>query len=491
MKHSSDAGFADVVIGMQHGDEGKGRYIDILAGQYDWVARYNGGNNAGHTVIVNGQKLALNAIPSGVHHPGAKLYIAAHCVVDPVHLCAEIDRVEQAGIHDLPQRLRISPQASVIQPACIVLDRHTTRKSIGSTGKGIGQTYAWQDLRKDEDGRQLDIHMGNLTNGSEREWALATIRKNLEVVIERLSLTKDQRMEYGVEDIDAVMEKLKTCIERIESMIETDPFLLTKEVRRGARILMEGAQAFALDRTFGITPNVTASNTGVAAAFVSTGVPVDYKRHAWGVAKLIPSRVGRGPFVPEFGGSKSEEYCMKDNGDCYRQEVEQRLYDEHVMDMLKSADPMEVGIALRMRGGEYGATTGRPRRIGMLDEVQLRYAIEPNGLDGLLLTKGDCLADFARTRNGMIPVVTGYKLNGKDISYMPTTNEELATVKPKIEYFDGFPGDISKKRTIKDLPPSLVRLLAGMRDRLGVELIAMGVSPERNSVVMLNGHKLF
>lgn len=475
--HSSDKGYADIVIGMQHGDEGKGRFVDGMAKDYDWVVRYNGGPNAGHTVKANGTEIALNAIPSGVVHPDKKLFIAAHCVVDPVGLCHEIERVEAAKL-TVRDRLRISPQASVIQPAHVLVDKRTMKGKVGTTGKGIGPAYAWQAMRVEND-RQLDIRMGDLLHNW--EWASDMIRRNLEAEMERLGVSgKDL-------DVDATMQELARCMEQIEGMIEFDPQLLQKEIRNKARILLEGAQAFALDRTYGITPNVTASNTGVAAAFVSTGIPVDFKRKAYGVAKLIPSRVGHGKFVPELGGERSEAHAMRDGGAYHTKQKERELYGDRVEEMLASEDPLEVGIALRMRGGEYGATTARPRRIGMWDEMQVRYAVETNGLDGVYLTKGDCLADFARTRKGMIPVVTGYRIGDKRIDYIPTTDAELKTVDPVVEHFPAFGRDIADAREIADLPPELTDFLRGVRERLGTELMAVGVGPDRTQVVELGG----
>lgn len=475
---TSDKGYADIVIGMQHGDEGKGRFVDGLAEGYDWVVRYNGGANAGHTVKANGVSIALNAIPSGVVHPDKKLFIGAHCVVDPVGLCTEIGRVEAANL-SVRDRLRISPQASVVQPAHILRDCKTIKAKVGTTGKGIGPAYAWQAMRV-EDNRQLDIRMGDLVHS--HQWALDMIRSNLEAEMEKLNIS-------GADfDVEKAMEDLARCVEQIENMVEFDPLLLVKEIRNKAKILMEGAQAFALDRTYGVTPNVTASNTGVAAAFVSTGIPVDYKRHAYGVAKLIPSRVGHGKFVPEFGGDKSERHAMKDGGNYWTKEREEKEFGSRLKELIASNCPLDVGIGLRMKGGEYGATTGRPRRIGMLDEMQLKYAIEPNGLDGIYLTKGDCLADFAGTHDRMIPVVTGYSIGKKQIEYVPTTDAELRTVGPIVEKYEAFDQDISHVRNTADLPPQLLTFLRDLRQRLGTELIAMGVGPDRQQVVELKGN---
>ncbi len=470
-------GYADVVIGMQHGDEGKGRFVDGLAENYDWVARYNGGQNAGHTVKAGNVDIALNLIPSGVIHPDKKLFIGAHCVVDPVGLMKEIQMVETHGL-SVRNRLRISPQASVVQPAHILRDIHSIKGKVGTTGKGIGPAYAWQAMRVEDD-RQLDIRLGDLVHNY--EWALDMIKRNLEAEMQKLNISG---ADY---DVAAAMAKLQQATADIAKLVDFDPLLLQKEIRLGAKILMEGAQAFGLDRTFGVTPNVTSSNTGVAAAFVSTGIPVDYKRNAWGVAKLTPSRVGHGPFAAELGGKRSEEHCMKDGGAYFNREKERELYGDRVRELLASKDPLEVGIAMRILGGEYGATTGRPRRMGMPDLMQLEYAVKANGLNGIYLTKGDRLADFAGTHDRAIPVVTGYRIGDSVIEYVPTTDQELSAVQPIITYIDAFQGDISHVREDKDLPPQLLRVLKMTRARLGIDILEVGVGPRREQVVKMNG----
>jgi adenylosuccinate synthase len=472
-----DEGYADVVIGTQHGDEGKGRFVDGLAERYDWVARYNGGQNAGHTVKANGEEIALNLIPSGVNHPNKKLYIGALCVVNPAGLLDEIRKVEAAGLQ-VRNRLRISPQASVVQPAHILRDVKSIKGKVGSTGQGIGPAYAWQAMRVEDD-RQLDIRMGDIVRN--RQWALDMIRKNLVAEMEKLNIS-------GAEfDVEAAMQQLKASLDIIDSLVESNPLLLQEEVRRGAKVLMEGAQAFGLDRTFGVTPNVTSSNTGVAAAFVSTAVDVDFKRQAWGVAKLTPSRVGHGPFAAELGGKRSEEHCMKDGGEYHQKEKEKAIYGDRVAALLASDDPLEVGIAMRILGGEYGAKTGRPRRMGMPDLMQLEYAVKANGLNGIYLTKADRLADFAGTRNGTIPLVTGYRIDNQQINYVPTTNDELSAVQPIVQEVEAFSDDISHVRKDKDLPPQLIDVLRATRDRLGIDIIEVGVGPSREQVVKMNG----
>lgn len=476
VKKLSTDGYADVLIGLQHGDEGKGRFVDGIAQNYDGFVRYNGGANAGHTVEVNHHTIALHQIPSGVHHPKKKLYIGPHCVVNLEKLCAEICDVERAGLSVLP-RLRISSMASVIQPGHIVRDR-CTMGSVGTTGNGIGAAYADQSLRVDGN-RELDVRLGELL--IDTEIAFQMIQANLQMELERNNI-KDY-------DVAGEMNRLRVSFEKVRRCIDWDPLFLLKEIRSGMRLLLEGAQAWGLDKTFGTKPYVTSSNTGVQAAFLSTNIPVEFKRHAYGVAKLIPSRVGHGPFASEFGGALSERHCMEDGGKKHTKEFEKNLFGERINYLLKTGDPFAVGIALRLLGNEYGASTGRPRRLGALDLVQLKYAVDSNGIDSVFLSKADCLRDFSRTKEPGIPVVTDYETNAGILPYMPTTKEELRWVRTHQELHPAFTADIANAREERDLPPQLHEFLGALQNRIGADIRAVGVGPAREQVVHLNGFK--
>lgn len=481
-------GYADVIIGLQHGDEGKGRIVDGLTKNYDWVARFNGGPNAGHTVQADGHTLALHQLPSGVIHPEKRLYIGAHCVVNPEKLCSEIAEVEAIGLTVRP-RLRISAQASVIQPSHVIEDRQTMG-AIGTTANGIGPAYADQAIRRDQQG-QRDIRMGDFLHHA--PWALEQIRRRLVESTERygvhvLGLSSEAVAGDGLlvaRTTDQIMERLAACMEQLKGCIDIDPLLLQREIRRGCKVLLEGAQAFGLDRTFGATPNVTSSNTGVAAAFLSTGIPVDFKGKAYGVAKLIPSRVGFGPFPSEFGGATSETYCMRDGGSKVTRQQESANFGHEIDDFLASEDPLKVGMALRMIGGEYGATTGRPRRLGAFDTVQVGSAALQNGLDGVFLTKADSLRDFSRTQNRTIPLCTGYDLDGTEIDFVPGNDRDLRRVVPITEEWPSFAEDIRNAREQRDLPPELLALLHHIQTKIACAVLAIGVGPEREEVVQL------
>jgi adenylosuccinate synthase len=398
-------------------------------------------------------------------------------VVNPVKLLQEIQEVEAAGLL-VRDRLRISSQASVVQPSHILQDQ-MTMASVGTTGNGIGVTYGMQALRVAEGGRRLDVRLGELLTDTETAFEMI----NLNLVM--------AQKEYGVEVYTtALMHELRLAFEALKDNIDCDPERLTKEIRKGARVLLEGAQAFGLDRTFGVTPNITSSNTGVAAAFLSTGIPVDYKRYAYGVAKLTPSRVGYGPFVTELGGKRSEDHCMKEGGKTHSKAWEQMQFGSRIDELFASTDELDVGIATRIDGGEYGASTGRPRRMGDFDMPFLRYGINMNGLDGLFLTKGDKLSVHRKRNGGNIRMATGYKLDGKGINYVPTTDTELRRVVPVYSHFPPFYGKISDIRQAADLPSTLVDLLHEIQDQVGCDILELGVGPERDQRVKFGAKDL-
>ncbi len=466
-------GYADVIMGLQHGDEGKGRFVDNLANDYDWIARYNGGANAGHTVEANGITLALHQIPSGVNHPGKKLYIGALCAVNIVKLLNEIREVEAAGL-SVRDRLYISSQASVVQPSHI-LDDNYNMGSVGTTNNGIGPMYGAQKRRVAEGGRRVDVRLGELVTDTEA--AFSIIRINLQMAAEEFG------MSMTAEQIESAMQEMRVAFEALKNNIDDNPQRLTNEIRNGARVLMESAQAWGLDNTFGVTPNVTGSNVGVAAAFLSTGVPVDYKRQAFGVAKLTPSRVGYGPFVTELGREDSEKYCMEDGGKKHTKEWERAKYGDRVNELFHSDTDFDVGIATRMDGGEYGATTKRPRRMGEFDTNFLKYGIGANGLNKLFLTKGDKLPIHGKTNRGTMRIATHYQSNDRDIDYVPTTDAALRAAKPVYAEYDAPTEDLSAARRSADLSSQTKAILRAIQEQTGCDILEMGVGPERDQKV--------
>lgn len=461
-------------MGLQHGDEGKGRFIDELAATYNIVVRYNGGANAGHTIKHNGVTLALHQLPSGVNHPHVQLYIASHCVVNPAKLMQEIREVESHGL-SVRNRLRISPFASVVQPSHIVVDS-ATMGGIGTTKNGIGVAYAAAKMRLEGD-RRLDIRTADIRD--DVHGAMAIARRNLEIELERYNAGG----EFDVEQMMGDFERGSTEMQRF---IDTDPLALTRAWRRGNRLLLEGAQAFGLDNTYGATPDITGSNVGVQAALLSTALPPESVGRRIGVVKAIPTRVGYGAFPSEFGGARAEEYAMENGGTLHTADWELERYGQQVEELLASDDEFELGIAIRMRGNEYGATTKRPRRPGALDLRHINYAVEANGINELFVTKVDCLRDFSRSKFEGIPVVNEYRRNGHHVDHMPTTKAGLLAVEPQVHVCDGFTEDLSGMLDQSELPPTALRFIHDVQRRTGARISKIGVGPGREQMINLS-----
>lgn len=466
-------GYADVVIGTQFGDEGKARVVDDLAKDYDIVARFNGGANAGHTVEHDGLKVALKQVPSGIFYKDKILYVGSGCVVNLPKLTSEIDSLEKVGI-DLEGRLRLSCQAGVIQPHHILLDS-VIGKMIGTTKNGIGPAYADRALRMWDD-RLLNIRLGDLVDKPEAYFKM---------MAENLKFFQEM---YGLQEIPEGMdiETMKRAFEQVAPYVELDTLFLQKKVRQGLNVVFEGAQSYMLDVTRGSVPYVTSSGTGAASAYVGGDLSPEFHRKTVGVAKAIMSRVGHGPFVSEFGGNESEKYCMAANPDgspTFGRAVESELDIEA---MLRSSDPFEKGKAIRHLSGEYGTVTTRPRRVGALDLPQLAYAAEVNGIRELILTKCDLLNLYARTSEGTMPIVTGYKLDGQKIDYVPGSTEAYNRVEPIIEQRPAFKQDISGLRNASELPSELVDMIKEVEEHTRCKIIGIGVGPSRDQYVKLN-----
>jgi adenylosuccinate synthase len=463
------AGYSDVLVGLQYGDEGKARIIDMLAKDYDIIARFNGGANAGHTIQTEKGKIALHQIPSGVFYPEIELYIGSGCVVNVEKLVDEINSIKKLGIN-IDGRLHISAQATIIQPYHLLVDGKAG-KGIGTTMNGIGPAYADQALRV-YGKRLLNIRLGDLLHdfGS----AMDYIKENLKAVSE----------EYELDDqlIDELAGKLGSSFKIIAPFVEKDTLFLDKQVRAGKRILFEGAQSFMLDVVKGTVPFVTSSHTMAGHAYVGGDLSPGYHRKTIGVAKAIMSRVGNGPFVSELGGKESEEYCMEDGGKAHSKQAEAGL---PLQKMLASKDMKELGIALRILGDEYGASTGRPRRIGMLDLVQLAYAARINGVDDLYMNKCDMLMDFSKSSFGGIPLVTKYTLAENEINYVPGSTEEYNNVAASTTIFPCFCSKISGLRNASEIPKELRSVISHIEKFCDCKIKGIGVGPAREQFVML------
>lgn len=463
-------GFTDVLIGLQYGDEGKARVIDNIAEGYDIIARFNGGPNAGHTIEHENNRIALHQIPSGIFHKNMLLYIGSGCVLNPVKLIQEIKEIEHLGI-SLEERLHISGQATMIQPHHIVVDS-LYGKDIGTTGNGIGPAYSDQALRSVGTRiKNLRVEDALTDISSTRE----IIRGNYEDICHGDSKKKDGDTEKWIEAVSELI-----------SLVCKDPLWLDRLVRDGKKVLFEGAQATMLDVVKGTVPYVTSSHTIAGAAYVGGDISPNYHRKTIGVAKSIMSRVGNGPFISEFGGIASEEYCADDGGRKHTKFSEQVEYlpDE----LFASGDFFKMGIALRMLGDEYGATTKRPRRMGMLDLVLLAQNCRVNGVTELYLNKMDCLIDFNRIPKKGIPIVTGYELEGEVIKHIPNSTATQRMAKPVIEYLAPLTRHISNVRSYEELPEEAKMLLQKIENEIrgyGCKIAGIGIGQKREQFILL------
>lgn len=458
-------GYADIVLGLQFGDEGKARVIDNLAQQYDIIARFNGGSNAGHTIEHGDIKLSLHQIPSAIFYPDKTLYIGSGCVVNIQKLAKELQTVNDLGI-DLSKRLKISSQATVVQPHHELLDGKLG-KTVGTLGEGIGPAYADRAMRMYGD-RLVHIRLGDLVDDPERFTSL--IENNLKAVF------PDEVFDQAA---------FKKALETIKDYIELDPLYMTKRVEEGAKVLFEGAQSVMLDVVKGSIPFVTSSVTIGAGAYSGGDLSPKYHRKTIGVVKALMSRVGYGPFPSEFGGKKSEEYTLERVNDKQKNtKITEKAMD--IDTMIASKDPFEMGIGLRVFSGEYGATSGRPRRIGAMDLVLLNHTVQLNGIDELVITKCDVLREYSRTAMKKMPVVTGYKLDGKTVDYVPGATSAFYRVEPIIEKREGFTQDISALRSFNALPQGVKDFIKEIETASGAKVIGLGVGPKREQYIKIS-----
>lgn len=463
-------GYADIVLGLQFGDEGKARVIDNLAPNYEIIARFNGGSNAGHTITNEKGSVALHQIPSGIFYPQTTLYIGSGCVVNINKLAEEIKIVTNYGL-DLTARLKISSQASIVQPHHILLDE-ILGKSVGTLKHGIGPAYADRAMRMYGD-RLVNIRLADIMDNQKHIFSV--IENNLNVI------RKQYKLKVSVEK---EIESMKKRFAQIKPYVEIDPLYMQRRVEKGARVLFEGAQSVMLDVVKGSVPYVTSSATIAAAAYTGGDLSPKYHRKTIGVAKAIMSRVGYGPFPSEFGGKQSEEYCMETSDDKARhtKDVEAKY---KIKELISSPDHFYVGVGLRILSGEYGATSARPRRIGRLDLVQLRYATKLNGVDELIITKCDVLNAYSKIKNDGIPIVAGYKLDGKTIDYVPAASDAFYRVKPIISYEKSFTEDISEIRSFDKLPTALRKHIKLIEKTSGCKVVGLGVGPKREQYISL------
>ena len=420
---------AVVVLGAQWGDEGKGKATDQLGGRTDVVVKFNGGNNAGHTVVIEGEKYALHLLPSGILTPGVVPVIANGVVVDIEVLFQEIDALEARGVDT--SRLLVSSAAHVIAPYNRTMDKVTERflgkRRIGTTGRGIGPTYADKINRIGI--RVQDLFDENILR-QKVEGALDQKNHLLVKIYNRRAIT-----------VDETLEDLLRHAERLRPHVADTPQYLNRALDEGRTLVFEAGQATMLDVDHGTYPFVTSSACTAGGACTGSGVGPTRIDRVVAVAKAYTTRVGEGPFPTE-------------------------LLDEQ-------------GEWLRRQGGEYGTTTGRPRRTGWYDAVVVRYASLVNGLTDLVVTKIDTLTGLDR-----IPVCVAYDVDGRRVEDMPIDQSDFHHARPVYEYLDGWTEDISGARDFDDLPKAAQRYLEFLEDVSGTRISSVGVGPGREATII-------
>lgn len=435
-------GYADVLVGLQYGDEGKARVVDHLAAGYDVIARFNGGANAGHTIATADGTLRLRQVPSGVLHPRVSLYIGSGCVIGLQQLASEIEMLAGQGI-DLAARLTISDRCPVVQPAHFLSDRRDGGR-IGTTGNGIGPCYA--DLA------------ARMRGGERSAFQLRDLMLDESRVFEQMTRLASQ---HNDEDIPSLIQEMRQAWQVVRPFVTHNPVALLERVEGGARVLFEGAQSVMLDVVQGAQPWVTSSHTLPSYAYVGGDLPCLYHRKTIGVAKAIVSRVGSGPLPTELGAERSEAYCADAGREGRGRADEAARFDPRAL--LAQGDAFSTGIAIRMLSNEYGTGTGRPRRVGLLDVAQLQLAVRQFGVDEVYLNKCDSLAVFAQTRDGCVPVVVG----SRDGNAM------------RVMQFPAFDESVIPRDDATPLPPQLETLLEWLADVLGRPLRGIGLGPQR------------
>ena len=420
---------AVVVVGTQWGDEGKGKATDQLGQDVDYVVKFNGGNNAGHTVVIDGEKFAFHLLPAGVLTPGVTSIIGNGVVVDLEVLFAEIAEIESRG-KDV-SGLRVSADAHIIPSYNRVLDRATERylgeRQLGTTGRGIGPTYADKMNR-------VGIRIQDLFDPS-------ILRQKVRSALEQKNGLLEKVFDRRPIDPQAVADELLAYAERVRPMVVDCSLVLNRALDAGQTVLFEAGQATMLDIDHGTSPFVTSSNPTAGGACTGTGVGPTRIDRVVGVVKAYTTRVGEGPFPTELTGAEGER--------------------------------------LRAEGGEYGVTTGRPRRCGWHDAVVTRYAARVNGLTDLVMTKLDVL-----TGHRTVPVCVAYDVDGTRTTEMPLTQSDFHHAVPVYEELEGWDEDITGVRRFEDLPPAARAYVLRIEELACCHVSAIGVGPGREATIV-------
>jgi adenylosuccinate synthase len=422
---------AVVVLGAQWGDEGKGKATDLLGGSVDYVVKFNGGNNAGHTIVIDGEKFALHLLPSGILSQNCVPVIGNGVVIDLEVLFGEIEALEARGRST--DKLLISANAHLIAPYNTVLDKVTERfagsRKIGTTGRGIGPTYA--DKMNRVGIRVQDLFDEQILTDKVTA-ALGLKNQVLAKIYNRRAL-----------EVAAVVEDLLSYADRVRPMVADTGLLLHQALDAGKTVLLEAGQATMLDVDHGNYPYVTSSSATAGGACTGSGIPPTRIDRVIAIVKAYATRVGEGPFPTEL------------------------LH--------------EKGDALRTAGAEFGTTTGRPRRTGWFDAPVARYAARINGVTDFVLTKLDVLTGLAE-----VPLCVAYEIDGRRVADMPMTQAEFARAVPIYETFPGWDCDISEARELADLPANCRAYVEAIESMIGARISVIGVGPDRNASIVLH-----
>ena len=423
-----------VVLGTQWGDEGKGRIVDLIASRTDLVVRYQGGNNAGHTIVTDGKKIILHHVPSGILRENSLSLIGNGVVVDPGVLVGEMEALRSAGYPVSPSNFLVSDRAHVIMPYHREIDmlrekRREGGRKIGTTGRGIGPVYEDKYSRR-------GIRMLDLTEPEAFRRRLVSVMAERNAYMEKV---------LGAEPLDpeSVHEEYVGYGEVLGPFISDVSAIVRRSGDEGKRILFEGAQGSLLDIDFGTYPYVTSSNAGLGGVFSGTGAVPALVSSIVGVAKAYTTRVGEGPFPTEESG--------------------------------------DIQDALRREGEEYGATTGRSRRCGWLDAVALNYALRTNGVTAIALTKLDVLSGFEKVK-----ICTGYGYNGSVTREFPASLSVLENCEPSYEEMDGWEEDLSGIKSPEHLPGNALRFIRRVEELTGVPVWIVSVGPQRDMYLELS-----
>jgi adenylosuccinate synthase len=419
-----------LIVGLTWGDEAKGKIVDLLSAEHDVVVRYNGGNNAGHTVVFDGKTYKLHLVPSGLFHKNATCVIGGGVVVDPKVLLEEVTRHEGKASR-LRKRLLVSSRAHTIWPWHRKIEelseKHQGKGKIGTTLRGIGPAYA------DKANRVHAIRLGEFLRPEH-------LKKKVERIVESRNLVFTKVFGEAGLDAGAIWKEYAAYGEALRPMIADTTAYLLAAVEKGKRILFEGAQGTLLDIDHGTYPYVTSSNASAAGAWPGTGVPARAIGEILGVVKAYTTRVGEGPLPTE----------------------------------LKDA----LGDQIREQGHEYGTTTGRPRRCGWLDTFAIRYSARLNGIDGIVITLLDVLGKLPELK-----VCTGYKVGGKTLKEFPDDPVALQEAKPILERLEPWTEDISGARSFKQLPRATRAYVRRVEEIIGAPVRMISVGPDREQTI--------